>query len=245
LEAYEYLSEVYNELMSDVDYNAWTDYINGILKQYGTRSVFETGCGTGKISCGLYRLGYDITASDISPKMLKAASENARKNGYEIRFVLQDMRHIMVGNKVDAVVSVCDGPNYLDGAGLKMFAASAFGALKEHGVLLFDLSSKSKLVRMDGEVFFDDREDASCIWQNTYDIKKNSLNMDVTLFIRRGSLFERFTEVHTQHAYDADHIKKVFISAGFEDVKALECFTDKAPDEQADRIQFVCYKATA
>jgi SAM-dependent methyltransferase len=245
VEAYEYLSQVYNELMSDVDYDAWIKYIDGILKRYGVRSIFEAGCGTGIITGGLYRLGYDLTASDISPGMLKAASENARKNGHDITFVLQDMRHIEVGNKVDAVISACDGPNYLDAGGLAMFAASAYGALSEKGVLLFDISSKAKLRRMDGEVFFDDGDDASCIWQNTYDINGNSLEMDVTLFVRRGSLFERFTEVHTQYAYDPDFVKRVFTEAGFCDVCAFDCFTDNALGKDTDRIQFVCCKATA
>jgi hypothetical protein len=120
-----------------------------------------------------------------------------------------------------------------------MFAASAYGALKEHGVVLFDISSKRKLKSMDGEVFFDDGDDASCIWQNTYDINRNSLQMDVTLFIRRGSLFERSTEQHTQYAYDADFVKRIFLSAGFCNVKAYDCFTEEIADEKAERIQFV------
>lgn len=245
MQAYEYLSQVYNELMSDVDYGKWTSYLDGFLKRYSVKSIFETGCGTGAVTCALYKLGYDITASDISPEMLKTASENARKRGCDITFVLQDMRSIEVGNKVDAVISACDGPNYLDPPGLKSFAQSAFGALNERGVVLFDISSGYKLRRMDGEVYFDDGDDASCIWQNTYDISSGSLLMDLTLFIRRGELFERFSEQHTQYAYDADFVKQIFLSAGFEDVLSFECFTDNAPNEKTDRIQFLCCKATA
>ncbi len=245
MEAYGYLSEVYNELMADVDYEMWAEYLDGILKRYGAKSIFETGCGTGNITRALYDLGYDITASDISAGMISAAAEQARKIGYDIKFVLQDMRDIEVGNKADAVLSVCDGPNYLDESGLGAFAASAFKALKENGVLLFDMSSKAKLMRMDGEVYFDDGDDASCIWQNTYDRTRNSLCMDVTLFVRRGSLFERFSEQHTQYAYDPGCVEKIFLAAGFASISIFDCFTDKKPGENSDRIQFVCRKATA
>jgi SAM-dependent methyltransferase len=245
VEAYGYLSEVYNELMADVDYEMWAEYLDGILKRYGVKTVFETGCGTGNITRELFRLGYDITASDISEGMISAAAGQARKFGYDIKFILQDMRNIEVGNKPDAILSVCDGPNYLDEVGLKSFAVSAFNALKGSGVLLFDISSKSKLKRMDGEVYFDDGDDATCIWQNAYDSTTDSLCMDVTLFVRRGSLFERFSERHIQYAYDPGFVEKIFLSAGFASVSIFDCFTDKKPDENSDRIQYVCRKAAA
>lgn len=245
MEAYVYLSKVYNELMSDVDYLKWAQYLDGLLRQYGVKTIFETACGTGAMTRALYDMGYDITASDVSPEMIRIALESARSGGRDIKFALQDMRSIEVGNKVDAIVSVCDGPNYLDAPGFKKFAASAYSALKENGVALFDISSKYKLKRMDGEVFFDDGDDASCIWQNTYDNKGSSLDMDVTLFVRRGNLFERFTEQHTQYAHDAGFVKEAFISAEFADVLAFECFTQNPPGEETERIQFVAQKAMA
>lgn len=240
MEAYEYLSQVYDELMYDVDYAKWADYIASLLKQNGARSAYEAACGTGQISRRLCRMGYDLTAADISPEMLKIAVKNARKDGLEIKFVMQDMRAIEVGNKVGAVISVCDGANYIDSAGIEKFIKSAHGALCENGILLFDLSSKQKLSGMDGEVFFDDGDDASCIWQNTYDTKRNALVMDVTLFVRRGSLFERFTEKHMQYAHDPDDIIKAALSAGYKSAKAVECFTGLPLKGDEQRIQFIC-----
>ncbi len=227
-------------MMSDVDYTRWAYYIDGILKKNNAKKVYEAGCGTGRATIELCRLGYDITASDISGEMLKAAAHNARKAGCEARFVLADMRSIEVGNKADAVISICDGANYLDREGLLEFIRSAYLALREDGVLLFDISSKSKLESMDGQVFFDEREDASCIWQNTYDKISSVLTIDVTLYIRRGRLFERLSERHEQHAHDADFIKNIALSAGFKSAQARECFTGGEPSEDTQRIQFVC-----
>ena len=78
-------------------------------------------------------------------------------------------------------------------------------------------------------MFFDDGDDAACIWQNTYDQDKNTLLMDVTLFIRRGELFERLVEQHTQYAYDIDEVKEMVQCAGYQSVKVVECFTNSAP----------------
>lgn len=226
--------------MSDVDYDRWAQYLDGILTQRGARSVFEAACGTGMITRRLYEMGYSIIASDKSPAMLGTAKQSARKAGCDITFVLQDMRHIEAGNKFDAVISACDGVNYLDSGGVTEFVTSAYAALKENGVLLFDISSKAKLAGMDGEVYFDDGDDASCIWKNTYDGVKSTLKMDVTLFVRKGELFERFEETHVQYAHDADLIVSTAITAGFKNAKAVACFTDAALKGDEQRIQFIC-----
>lgn len=242
MEAYEYLAQVYDKLMYDVDYSNWALYVAGFLKKINAKNVFEAACGTGKIALELYRLGFDITASDISPQMLKAASDSARKNGYDIRFILQDMRRIEVGKKADAVISSCDGPNYLDNDGFYAFVRSAYVALKEKGILMFDISSANKLNGMDGQVYFDDQKDASYIWQNTYDKNRSRLVMDITLFVSQGRLYERFEEQHIQYAHDEKVIKNLLHSAGFKNVDVLECFTDHEPNEHSQRLQFVCYK---
>lgn len=242
MEAYEYLSEVYDKLMYDVDYSKWAAYIAGFLKDKGSKKVYEAACGTGKTAIELYRLGFDVTASDISPKMLEIASENSRIKGCDIRFILQDMRNIEAGNRVDAVVSACDGPNYLDTGGFYRFASAAYEALGDNGALLFDISSVNKLKSMDGQVYFDDREDASYIWHNTYDNNRNVVDMDITLFVRRGRLYERFYERHTQYAHDAEALKKVLLSIGYKGIEIYECFTQDEPSERSQRVQFVCIK---
>ncbi len=242
VEAYEYLSEVYDKLMYDVSYPKWADYIAGFLSEKKAKKVLETACGTGKIAIELYRLGFDMTASDISPEMLRVASESSRKKGCDIRFILQDMRHIEVGHKIDAIISVCDGPNYLDTGGFCKFAGTAYEALNDNGVLIFDISSANKLKSMDGQVYYDDQEDASYIWHNAYDVSSGSLVMDITLFVRRGRLYERFFERHTQYAHEAETLTKILLSAGYKKIEIFDCFTKDEPEGRCQRAQFVCSK---
>ncbi|MDD5017368.1 MAG: class I SAM-dependent methyltransferase [Eubacteriales bacterium] len=243
MEAYRYLARVYDEFMADVDYEKWAAYIDEILKQKQVRRIYEAACGTGNITNGLYALGYDIIASDISEEMIGIASEKARQHGNDIIFVLSDMRHIDVGNKVDAVIAACDGANYIDFEGIKMFAASAHTSLKNGGLLLFDIITMHKIKDvLNGQVYFDDSDDAACIWKNTYDEKKNVLQMDMTLFIRQGSLFERFSERHIQYAHDTADLRQAMMAAGFVKVDIFDCFTNNIFDEWSQRVQFVCYK---
>jgi SAM-dependent methyltransferase len=241
LKAYSYLAKAYNELMSDVNYDSWAAYINELLGIKNAR-IFETACGTGNISSRLYDFGHNIIASDISDDMLREAAENSRRTGRDIKFVKQDMISFTVGNKVDAVVCACDGVNYIDKSGLNQFASAAFRSLKNGGLLLFDISTRSKLLTMDGQVYFDDSDDVSCIWRNAYDKARNTLTMDVTLFVRKGSLFERFSETHVQYAHETDAVRHTMMDAGFTEVSVYGFLTKDACTANAPRAQFVCRK---
>lgn len=244
LDAYRYLASVYDDMMYDVDYASWAGYLHTILQGVGAKRIRDVACGTGSITRALYRIGYDITASDASASMLKIAKETARIEGKDIRFVRQDMRSTLTGNPVDAVVCACDGVNYLNNDGLEQFAASAYQSLRTGGLLLFDISTPHKLKHvLSGQTFFDDGEDATCIWHNTFDERTNALTMDVTLFMRTGDVYERFDETHVQTAHDPAVVTQVLKDAGYSRVDQYECYTMHAPIKESHRIQFVCQKA--
>lgn len=241
MKAYSTLAKAYNELMADVNYDAWAAYIGDLIGKSGAR-IYETACGTGSLTCRLYDLGYDIVASDISSDMLQKAAQTARETGRDITFAQQDMRQFEAGKKADAVIAACDGVNYLDAKGFSQFAGAAFSALKDGGMLLFDISTKAKLKAMDGQVYFDDADDVSCIWKNTFDTSSDTLTMDLTLFVRNGSLFERSGETHVQHAHDPVLLRNSLEQAGFIDIAVYD-FLSKTPcPDDAQRAQFVCRK---
>ena len=229
--------------MSDVDYANWAQYLHGFLSKAGAQRVLEVSCGTGNITFELSALGYDITASDLSVQMLKVAKHANAQLCAGIKFVRQDMRKIEVGNKVDALVCACDGVNYIDAAGLVNFAKSAYSALKPGGVLLFDISSEHKLRNvMDGQVFFDERNELACIWKNTFDEAQNALTLDLTLFVKNADMYKRQHETHIQYAHSANAVQNCMGEAGFAQIDIFDCFTHNAPNGKSQRLQFICYK---
>lgn len=243
MEAYQYLADVYDHMMYDVDYDAWAAYLHGLLQRSGSKRVYEAACGTGALTQRLYDMGYDIIASDISETMLLAAAKKSRKTGRDIRYVRQDLREIKPTRPMDAIVCACDGLNYISMDGAKSFARSAYAALKPGGMLLFDISTHHKLQNvMDGQVYFDDSDDATCIWQNRFDHAAGTLTMDVTLFIRRGTLFERLSEQHVQYAHDIEGLRCVIMDAGFSRADVMEAFTQSVVTEQTQRAQFICIR---
>lgn len=243
MEAYRHLAKVYDLMMDDVDYDAWAAYLHGLLRRSGAKRIFEAACGTGELTQRLYDFGYDITASDLSEEMLRTAAEKARKRGRAIRYVRQDLRRIEVARPVDAVICACDGVNYVDSEGTGMFARSAYAALKPGGLLLFDISTRYKLQSvMDGQVWFDDAEDAACIWTGRFDESAAALTMDVTVFARRGELFERFGEQHVQYAHDIGALSCTLADAGFSRASVYEALSENTLSKHAQRAQFVCVR---
>ena len=217
---------VYDELMMDIAYNDWADYINGLLDINGVSekaSILEVGCGTGSVTVRLKKKGYDIVGLDISHDMLRKAEEKARKEGVDIPFICQDLNEIDLHKKMDAIVAVCDVVNYVEEEKLKRFLLSAYEILKEDGVLLFDISSEYKLKNILGNnTFFEDREDITYIWSNKLNDEK--INMDLTMFIKEGEVFKRYDEKHVQSIYSENSLLEALENSGFKDVKAYNCF---------------------
>ena len=244
---YEKLAEFYDELMGDVDYDAWAEYIHGLLQKakIPVRKVFETACGTGMLSIRLRKMGYDVAASDISGEMLAEAEENARRAGVKLPFAQMDMRRLQIPRQ-DAVVCACDGVNYLlERREVRAFFSGAYAALREGGLLLFDVSSAYKLEHILGnELFYDDGETLTCFWQNRWDAAKRRVSMELTFFSRqeKGELYARSDEEQVQAAYTAEELKKMLAEAGFSRVEVYDFGTGNQPSAETERLQFAAVK---
>ena len=106
---------------------------------------------------------------------------------------------------------------------------------------MFDISSDYKLQKVLGNnIFFEDSEDLTVIWQNRLENKQ--VNMDLTLFKRSGDMFERSDETHTQYIHSIKNIKNELNAAGFGEILVFACFGFEAPAIDSERIQFCAIK---
>ena len=242
---YEKLAQLYDLFMAGVDYDAWAAYVAGFLP--ASAFIVECACGTGEVSLRLAKMGFNVTAADISQDMLIKAAEKQRKYGLSaasLRFVQMDMRCVAAHKKADAVVACCDGVNYLTSlADVERFFSSAYAVLKSGGRLLFDVSSRYKLENVLGSnAFCDNGEEAAYLWQNSYDPDSKLIGMDLSFFKRTDNgLYERFDESHIQRAHSVRELCNRLEKTGF--AYSVYAFGGtEPPDETCERIQFVAEK---
>jgi SAM-dependent methyltransferase len=86
--------------------------LDDVIRQYfeeKVQHVLDAACGIGTQSIGLARLGYAVTASDISPGELEQARREAEKRSLNVEFRVADMRNLSAVHpvKFDLVIA-CD-----------------------------------------------------------------------------------------------------------------------------------------
>ncbi len=242
---YSAFAEVYDKMMHDVDRDAWIDYLDGFLKEAGAHNILDCACGTGANAIRLYWRGYHVTGNDVSPEMLMEARNNAFMQGArQIIFICEDMRKLRIHKPVDAILSVCDGVNYLLSLqDAESFFRHAHDSLRTGGLLLFDVSSAYKLRKILGtNTFTEETADYAYIWKNNYDPKTKLCEMELTCFVKKDDLYDRFTEKHVQRAYSIDELKRALARAGFADVQVYDAFTREPPRQNSERLQFAAVR---
>lgn len=187
MEAYTSFAYVYDTFMDNVPYGEWARHIREKLCKHGVTDgiVLDLGCGTGTMTERLAGYGYDMIGVDNSEEMLELAMEKKTESGYDILYLLQDMRGFELYGTVRAVVSVCDSVNYItEPDELEEVFRLVNNYLDPKGIFLFDFNTVHKYRDVIGDsTIAEDRGVCSFIWDNRYYEKEQINEYDLTLFI--------------------------------------------------------------
>lgn len=245
MDAYTGFAEVYDLFMDQVPYEKWSRRITEILKEYGIPDglVLDLGCGTGSMTELLADAGYDMIGVDASEEMLELACEKRAGSGYDILYLLQDMREFELYGTVRAIVSVCDSLNYItEEEDLLQVFRLVWNYLDPDGVFFFDMNTIYKYKEMLGETTIaENREEGSFIWENYYDPEEQLNQYDLTLYIRdEDDRYTRFEETHIQKAYALERVLELLQQAG---MKAEQIFDSDTGKEVTDTTGKFCIAA--
>ncbi len=245
-EQYSVISKYYELLNSGVDYNAYAEFIDRIIKEYGiekTELVLDLACGTGKLTRILADKGYDMTGVDISPDMLSVAGEWENKKKQGILYLCQDMRDFELYGTVDACVCCLDSINYLMKASdIQRCFSLVHNYLVPDGIFIFDVNTPHRFT--EGYALHDyilEDDDVLLAWQNFYNEKTRICDFVLSLFCRNedGS-YDRYDEEQRERMYSMRTLVQIIKKTGFELLDAYSDFAFSSISDKNDKWYFVC-----
>ena len=244
MEAYTSFARVYDTFMDNIPYEEWCEYLTGLLREYNVDEglILDLGCGTGSVTELLAEKGYDMIGVDNSEEMLEVAMEKREESGYDILYLLQDMREFELYGTVRAVVSICDSINYItDPEELLDVFRLVNNYLDPGGVFVFDFNTLYKYQEVLGDrTIAENREECSFIWDNYYYEDERINEYELSLFIREeNDLYRKYEETHYQRAYTLEEMVNLVKRSGLEFVAAYDAFTREVPSEQSERIYII------
>lgn len=112
--------------------------------------VLDVSCGIGTQSLGLAQLGYEVTASDLSPKEIERAKREAAARNLPIRFSVAEMREAFDhhGGGSDVVLS-CDNavPHLLSDAHIRAAFEQFYHCTRPNGLCLISVRDYDAMER--------------------------------------------------------------------------------------------------
>lgn len=249
-EVYSNFASVYDQLMDNIPYDEWFQYLHGLLQEFNIKDgiVAELGCGTGNITELMAKSGYDMIGIDNADAMLDIANEKKARNGSSSLYLLQDMREFELYGTVRAVISLCDSVNYItDSEDLLQVFRLVNNYLDPKGIFIFDFHPRYYYKEIVANATIaEDRDDISFIWDNYYDEDEDINELALSLFVKESEgkvddagLFRKYEELHLQRGYTLDELKELVNKSGLELVAAYNAFTRDDATEECERIYII------
>lgn len=238
---------IYDHMMKEVDYKAWSKYILLLMKLAGPRfrlsrmrgkRICELGCGTGNLSAIFSNLGLDVTGVDSSGHMLDVARrKSARSRRAPPHYIKHNMATYRTQNPYEAAICAYDSINYISArTELRDFFSNVFANLKPGGVFVFDASLESNSL---GEASqFKQRGKFKGMFyqrQSSYD----PFSKVHTTYVRVAISGKVSQEAHREKVYTMTMLRKLFNEAGFIERYAAGNFTMTEADDTSERVHFV------
>lgn len=247
---YQHFAYIYDDLMKDVPYDLWLDFVKRKIEKYGegfTSSIIDLGCGTGELSIRLVKAGFQVSGVDLSEDMLAVANEKANAHNCHIDFYQQSMAELSGFHEVDCIVCFCDSLNYLqtEEEVIQTFKKS-YESLRKGGLFIFDVHSIYKVSQIFmNQSFVNSDEEVSYIWNCFPGEFPNSVEHDLSFFVKvrdSENLYERFDEYHFQRTFPIRRYQDWLMQAGFTILEISGDFQDTLPADDYERVFFTVKK---
>jgi len=240
---YDCLARHYDTMQSDMDAAAWADYYASLIERHASikvRTITDLGCGTGSVDIPLAKMGYKVTGIDSAEQMLTLAS--GKKGAGKIIWSLQDITDFELPFTTDCFISVLDTMDHItDEKALEKMFVKVSGYLNAGGVFVFDVITRKHLAKtLADNVFYEDYEDFTLLWLNSYDAETRTNIAELTLFEKQDDgRFVRFDGDLVERFYPESFFAKAAKKAGLVHLGTYDELSYEAPGRDSERIFLV------
>lgn len=248
-EPYSALANIYDHVMSDVDYETWADYIDEIILTHHPEAsrLLELACGTGTVALSLEELDcYSITATDGSAEMIHEAIKKATEKYSEIHFKQMDFLKFDLTEKFDVVYMIFDSLNYLhhDSEIIKLHK-NVRSVLNPDGIFIYDFTTPINSRKAIRHLNRQKQEIDSSIRyfrDSSYDARQRVHTNSFKIEMKQGeddSFSVSFSEIHQQKIYTLEQITSIIDETDFTILEAYDGFQLRPANEKSLRITMV------
>lgn len=212
--------------------------IQKLLEIGGGQRVLDAGCGYGRISWSLARMGIDVTGVDINPMLIQQARGIRSSEETDTpEFVVSDLRHFIPRDPYDVIISWYSSFGFDDDPANLAMLRRFRDWLQPRGTLLIDLVSRDYLVRNYKEWIALENGADTLIDHNEFDPATGVSHIRRRVYVQ-GSLAE---ETMHMRVYTYSEIRVLLERCGFIDVAV--CGRDAQPlTLDSNRMVITCQR---
>ncbi len=213
--------------------------IISLLKVSRGASILDLCCGPGRHSLQLARAGFLVTGVDRTRTYLQKARKQAEKEGLNVKFIRDDMRHFCKPNTFDAAINLFTSFGYFeDMAEDKKVIANVSRSLKSGGIFLIDTMGKELLARIFRERDWYEVNDILVLQERNV-CRNWSWIENRWIMIKDGEIEEHKV---SHRLYSAVELAAILKDCGFTAVDAYGDLTGAPYDHTAKRLVLVAHK---
>ncbi|MEO4052212.1 class I SAM-dependent methyltransferase [Solibacillus sp. CAU 1738] len=239
MNSYERFAEVYDELMTDIPYDEYVEWIQMYAPQADYSKLLDIGCGTGTLAFMLDEAGYKVAGIDLSEEMLAVANVRLAAAGKSIPLFAMSMDELEGFSEFDIAIIPIDSINYLrEEQAVVETLQRIYSSLRNGGQLFFDVHSLNKMdhIFLNSPFTYDDGN-ITYVWHTEPGEEQHSVYHQMAFFVRMDNdLFERFDEEHFQRTFAPEQYEAWLRTIGFSEVHITADWLNDAPDEESERI---------
>lgn len=191
--------------------------------------IVDLGCGTGIDSICLAKLGYNVTAFDISREMLNKAIDNANNYNVKINFRNVDLsEQTIINEKYDYVISMGNTLANIPFEKITSLFINVKKILKPNGNFIFQIVNYNKILN-DKKRILGITEDDTKIYIRFYDFFESHLNFNI-LTIAKSNLKQNDLITTNLYPYTHERITELLLECGFNNIEYFSGFNKNKTD---------------